>query len=74
MTDINIKEGYYHYTVGFNDVGFAIDVELYLSAGEITAAIDEAFEGDFVDISELSTVTSIDIVNYSEEMWKGIGS
>jgi len=68
MSDINIEDGCYHYTVGFNDVNFEIDIELYLGAPNIAEAINEAFGGDFVDISELGSVTYIEITNYCADM------
>ncbi len=71
MTNINIKNGYYHYTVKFNDVEFIIDADLYLSAGDILEAIKEVFEDNFIDVSEINTITHIDIVNYSKEMYSG---
>jgi hypothetical protein len=72
MKDINISTGYYHYCVEFNDVAFKIDAELYLNADNIPEAIEEAFEGDFLDVSELETVTFIDITNYSEDVFSGM--
>jgi hypothetical protein len=70
MIDINIKEGFYYYTAKFND--FDMDVALYLGAADVPEAIEEIFEaGDFIDISELSTVTFIEITNYCEEIAGG---
>ncbi len=72
MSDINITDGFYHYSMTFTDVSFELDVELYLTAIDVSDAIEEAFEGDFLETSELETVKYIEITNYSDTICDGL--
>jgi len=67
MSNIDINDGYYHYTVEFTDVDFIIDAELYLNAPNISDAIAEIFDDEFITPTELESVKRIEIVNYCGE-------